>query len=81
MRVDQADPRHGELVVFDEMQDFALAGRGRLRKRLKQRQKLGPVGQPAARKFTDDQRMARDPPFSQERLQSSISCTKERDPD
>ena len=26
MRVDQADPLGGELVVFDEMQDFALAG-------------------------------------------------------
>ena len=81
MRVDQADPRGGEPVVFDEVQDLAFAGGGCLRKRLKQRQKLRSVGQPAAREFPDDQRMACDPRFAQERPQSSIPCTKERDPD
>ena len=61
MRVGQADPRGGQPVVIDEMQDLPLAGGGSLRKRLKQREKFRPVVQLPACEFSDDQWMTYDP--------------------
>ena len=67
-------------MVIDEMQDFSLAGRGSLRKRLKQREKDRPVVQLPAGQFSHDQWMAGNLRFTQERPQSSIPCVKERHP-
>ena len=80
MRIDQTDPRAGQLVMINEMQDFPLAGRGRLRKRFKQREEDRPVVQLSTGWFSHSQWMACDPCFAQERPQTPIPCAEERDP-
>ncbi len=81
MDVDPAQSRSHRFVKLEKCQRFVVLDDGTLRKRLKQGQDLGPLVQTTARELTDDERVTRHFPVSQQRTELVVAASQVIDPD